>query len=129
MLPVCKVCLNKLGSKLCQFWFFFAESLFQQTWVNYSFPPCQNSLYAFILLEMLVTEKKTRPQSVVPTLPVPVLDVRGSQALAMLFADHDRDPGALAASGQQGQEVEARGRCDDLAPDTGQGHRSDREIY
>lgn len=121
--------VNKLVSELCKFWFYFVESLFQQTRVNYSFLPCQNLLYTFILLEMLATEKKTRPQSVVPTLPVPVLDVQGSQALAMFFADHDRDPEALAASGQQGQEVEARGRCDDLAPDTGQGHRSDREIH
>lgn len=120
--------VNKLGCKLCQFWFFFAERLLKQTRVNYSFLSCQNSFYAFIPSETVVTEKKTRPQSVVPTLLVPALDVRGSQALAMFFADHDRDLGAPAASGQRGQEVEAHDRCDSLAPDTGQGHRSDQEI-
>jgi len=73
---------------------------------------------------MLATEKKTRPRGVDPTLPAPVPGGRGSQALAMLCAGRGRGPGALAASGQQGRGVEAHGRCDALAPDTGPGHRS-----
>lgn len=119
--------VNKLGSKHCWFFLISPESLFEQALVNHSLP-CQSSLNAFILLEMLVTEKKTRPRSAAPTLPAPAPGVRGWPAPAMFCGGRDRDPGAPAASGQQDHEAEARGRCDGSARGTGQGHHSGQEI-